>query len=152
MQASVVPVAPASQTTTVATIGTTTPLPQVAVGLDWSVLIPLIFTGLGVLVTTITGAILSYRNGTKADAIHVLVNSGMTKALADLATAQEEIRTLRELVTALNVRVVGDTSVTELQRQMALSDIAVSQAKSDASKLPSTEVLAAQQSTPARTP
>lgn len=36
--------------------------------------------------------------------IHVLVNSGMTKALADLAGAQEEIQVLRELVQALTTR------------------------------------------------
>ena len=87
------------------------PVPSAApisvVGVDWTVLIPLIFVGLGGVITTGFNAWKSVSNGRKSDAIHILVNSGMTKALADLSTAQEEIRTLRELVNALNARVTG---------------------------------------------
>ena len=43
--------------------------------------------------------------------IHVLVNSGMTKALADFAEAQEEIRSLRSLVLALNKRLDAKDTV-----------------------------------------
>jgi hypothetical protein len=89
----------------------------VPVGLDWAVLLPLIFAGLALLITTTGNLIISYRNGRKsdangdkADAIHVLVNSSMTKALADLAAAQDEIRALRTLVASLNARLVATPS------------------------------------------
>jgi hypothetical protein len=100
---------------TVATVGTipaTSPVASpVPIGLDWAVLLPLIFAGLALLITTTGNLIVSYRNGKKsdvnsekADAIHVLVNSNMTKALADLAAAQEEIRSLRAVVVSLTAR------------------------------------------------
>jgi hypothetical protein len=101
----------------VGTIGvtpTSPPASTLAIGIDWAVLVPLIFAGLALLITTTGNLIISYRNGRKADvnsdkadAIHVLVNSNMAKALADLATANEEIRALRTLVAALNARLVA---------------------------------------------
>jgi hypothetical protein len=116
-------------------IGASQPVPLIV--LDWAVVIPLLFAGGATLITAVGGVIISVRNGKKSDAIHVLVNSGMSKALADLATSQEEIRVLRELVTSLNVRVVG---------ALPSGDV---QTVADAAKLPSAEVQAAQAATPA---
>ncbi len=47
---------------------------------------------------TVLTAALSYRNGKKSDAIHVLANSTLTKLQADLAAANERIHELQELV------------------------------------------------------
>ncbi len=52
------------------------------------------------LLTTLT-AVLSYRNGKKSDAIHVLANSTLTKVQADLAAANMRIEELQELVSKI---------------------------------------------------
>lgn len=48
------------------------------------------------------GAILSVKNGRKADAIHVLVNSNLTAVKVELAVAKTEIGMLREMVLSLS--------------------------------------------------
>lgn len=103
-----VPMAPATNAVVVATPA---PSPVTVVGLDWAVLIPLIFAGLATLTTTIIGTLKSYSNGRKSDLaaekareIHVLVNSNMTKVLADLAAAQNAIAMHQNLIAALNAR------------------------------------------------
>jgi hypothetical protein len=60
---------------------------------------------------SVAAAFIGYLNNRAAAAqraataeIHVLVNSGATKAAADLAAAKHEIETLRELVSALDAR------------------------------------------------
>lgn len=124
----------ATPATTAVVVSTPIPKPVSIVGLDWTVLVPLIFAGFATLATSIIGALKSYSNGKKGDAIHVLVNSGMSKAVSDLATAQEEIRTLRELVNALNIRITTQPLPGVLPIDVSL--------------LPSPEVLAAQARTP----
>lgn len=44
------------------------------------------------------GAVLSLRNGRKADAIHVLVNSNLTEVKKELADAKMEIKALHSLI------------------------------------------------------
>lgn len=114
-------------------VGVPAPAPITVIGVDWAVLIPLIFAGISLLITTGLGALQSYRNGKKSDAIHVLVNSGMTKALADLAAAQNEIRLLRDLTVSLNMR---------------LALLGPDAATVDLDRLPSAEVRTAKASTP----
>lgn len=139
-----VALAPPPATTAAILVPVPTAPPVSVVGVDWTVLVPLIFVGVGGLVTTVFNAVQSFKNGKKSDAIHVLVNSGMTKALADLSTAQEEIRTLRELVNALNTRITGVPGVDGTLDAGATR----SQQLSDQARLPSAEVLAAKASTP----
>lgn len=105
------PAVPMSPATNAVVVATPPPSPVSVVGLDWSVLIPLIFAGFATLATTIIGTFKSYSNGRKsdiasdkADAIHVLVNSNMTKVLSDLAAAQNNIAMLQGLVASLNGR------------------------------------------------
>lgn len=92
-----------------ATVATTAAAPPVAPvvvsGVDWQVLIPLIFAGLALLITTTGNLILSRKNGKKVDQVHVLVNSRMTNTLAKVAAAEEEIRGLRALVVTLSSRI-----------------------------------------------
>lgn len=130
----------AQPVTSVAVIGTSQGTPTVAIGVDWIVLVPIIATAVCTIIGVFFSTLLSYKNGKKADAIHVLVNSGMTKALSDLSTAQEEIRTLRDLVNALNARVIGDASIA--------AGLAIVQARKDANMQPSTAVTVAQAATP----
>lgn len=149
-----------STPTSVAVVGNSSPvaIPVVVASLDWAVIIPLIFAGLALLITTFFSAFGIYQNrkiektskenGAKADAIHVLVNSGMSKALSDLALAQEEIRTLRDAVATLNSRIIGDASLTERQRVAARNEELVTQTAADNAKLPSESVMAAKARTP----
>jgi hypothetical protein len=139
-------------------VGTvTTPIPSSvgSIGVDWTVLVPIIGTAIGLLVTTTFNAVLSYHNGKKSDAIHVLVNSGMTKALADNAAQAEEIRTLRSLVQALNDRISGmpgDQQAQIVTVHPTPAEIAQAQAVVEAGRLPSNEVITAQGSTPGPRP
>jgi len=103
---------------------------QTFVAVDWTVLVPIIVAGICMVITTTFTAFSSFKNGRKSDAIHVLVNSGMTKALADLAAAQEEIRELRTLVTALNTRIVAGSSDYRAQATLASAAVAAAQAAS----------------------
>lgn len=105
------PAVPMSPATNAVVVATPAPSPVSVVGLDWSVLIPLIFAGFATLATTIIGTLKSYSNGRKsdrasdkADEIHLLVNSNMTKVLADLAAAQNNIAMLQSVVASLNGR------------------------------------------------
>ena len=128
---------------------------------DPFLLIPMVFGGIVSVIGSVSAAILSWQNnrntrdlkiatsengerarenGRKSDAIHVLVNSGMAKALADLTQAQEEIRTLRDLVNALNARVIGNAAIA--------AELAIVQARKDANTQPSTAVTSAQAATP----
>jgi hypothetical protein len=119
--------------------------PANSIGVDWTVLVPIIGTALGLLITTTLNAFLSYHNGKKADAIHVLVNSGMTKALSDNAAQAEEIRVLRSLVQALNDRI---GAMPEGESAPSRADVAHAHLVVDAGRLPSAEVIAAQGATP----
>lgn len=47
------------------------------------------------------GLVVSIVNSVKANKIHVLVNSKMSAALNDLATAKAEILELRDIITAM---------------------------------------------------
>lgn len=47
------------------------------------------------------GLVVSIVNSVKANKIHVLVNSKMSTALNDLATAKAEILELRDIITAM---------------------------------------------------
>lgn len=47
------------------------------------------------------GLVVSIVNSLKANKIHVLVNSKMSAALNDLATAKAEILELRDIITAM---------------------------------------------------
>jgi hypothetical protein len=49
-------------------------------------------------IAALASAIVSVRNGKKADQIHVLVNSRLTEVLADLAQAKDKIGKLERLV------------------------------------------------------
>jgi hypothetical protein len=140
-------------TATVGVVGTTQQPPTVEVAINWSVLIPIIATAVCLVVAQFFTSVLTLRNGwktdensKKSDAIHVLVNSGMTKALADLAAAQEEIRILRDMVQSLNTRLGLDVTTTRPSR----AEIEQAQKVIDAGRLPTAEVLAAQASTPKR--
>ena len=94
---------------------------------DPFLLIPMVFGGIVSVIGSVSAAILSWQNnrntrdlkiaasengeralenGRKSDEIHQIVNSGRTRLLADMATAQEEIRTLRETVALLDTRIV----------------------------------------------
>jgi hypothetical protein len=149
----------AAQPTTanVGVVGVTQNAPVVAVGLDWAVLIPLISAGIGLLVTQILNAVISYKNGKKADAIHILVNSGMTKALADNASQAEEIRNMRALIQSLNERisalpVLAPNDAAAIvpgdSERPSRAEIERAHATIDAGRLPSPDVVAAQASTP----
>jgi len=138
-------------TATVGVVGTSQQNPVVSIAIDWVVLVPVIAAGFALIITTIFNSVLTLRNGRKqdegnkkSDAIHVLVNSGMTKALSDLASAQEEIRVLRELVQSLNTRM----GLQETAERPSRADIEHAQSVIDAGRLPSKEVIAAQISTP----
>lgn len=80
-------------TTSVAVVGQAQPSPPiVAVGLNWSVLIPLIFSGIALLITTSVSAWNSVRakqagaaQDKKLDTITVLVNGRYSKVLQELA-------------------------------------------------------------------
>jgi hypothetical protein len=76
--------------------------------LNWPVLLPLIFVGIGQLITTAFTAYGTYQNGKKADQngikadqIHVLVNSNMTHMKADLAAANLRIEGLEAMIARL---------------------------------------------------
>jgi hypothetical protein len=69
--------------------------------LNWPLLIPLIFVGIGQLITTTFTAYGTYRNGKKADEIHVLVNSNMTQVKSDLVAANLRIEALEAMITKL---------------------------------------------------
>jgi hypothetical protein len=146
--------APPPGTASVGVVAHSNPAPTVAIGIDWTVLVPIIATAIGLLITTTVSALLSYHNGKKADAIHVLVNSGMSKALADNAAQAEEIRVLRTLTQSLNERISalpgGSSSMPTTHPTPA--DLAQAQAVVDAGRLPSAEVVAAQGSTPGGKP
>jgi hypothetical protein len=64
------PVAVAPATTSVAVVGTSTPAPPIVkVGLDWVVLLPVVFAGLGVLLGQVLNYLKSRENGKKSDDI-----------------------------------------------------------------------------------
>lgn len=105
------PAVPMSPATNAVVVATPSPSPVSVVGLDWSVLIPLIFAGFATLATSIIGTLKSYSNGRKsdiasdkADEIHLLVNSNLSKVRSDLAAAQNNIAMLQSLVDSLNGR------------------------------------------------
>jgi hypothetical protein len=73
--------------------------------------------GLAAVISALGALFSSIRNGQKVDTlteksdqIHVLVNSNLTAVKSDLAAAQMEIRSLREIVVKLSTR-LGDLSL-----------------------------------------
>jgi len=116
--------------------------------LDWSTLIPLIGAQLAVLVAQVINYLKSRDNGKKADSIHVLVNSGMSKALADNAALAEDLRASRAVVQALEARILALSPNLAPPDRPSRAEIDRAQAVLDASRLPSAAVLAAQAATP----
>jgi hypothetical protein len=153
MQPPAVPLegAPAPNTATVGIVAASQAPPIVQIGIDWVVLVPIIAAALGLLITTTFNAFLSYHNGKKADAIHVLVNSGMQKSLSDNAAQAEEIRVLRALTQSLNDRLSSlapDPLDPSRDMHPTPGELIQAQAVLDAGRLPSAEVRAAQALTP----
>lgn len=103
---------------------------------NWVILVPIIGAALTALVVATISAWGTYSNGlagAKAaaaaataavavqkgvDSVHVLVNSGLTKALSDVAASQQEARELRELATKLSARLGELESVVQVDRSV----------------------------------